>query len=534
MTDDYVGLASGDDWSEQKEFDVPQSFDEVKAKLDCVRARQGNWQGKKAFEILREVLKIIKEDLQLRGTFYVHPTGYYFFWESRQQLVLLDAKANSFLRLLMQYGIEAGETMVKAIAPALRIEAEDRGRKTDLYRFSHYDAVANRLFLSDFGGGVYIIEPKQIRHERNATHGILFFNKETDTPYRREDTHSSEVSLDAIFETINFVDHSLSIVEQRRLLKTWCYSLCFPELLPTRPILAMIGGPGSGKTTTLRLIGRILFGPGFNVTPLSHEVKDFDAVVTNEPFAAFDNADTRVPWLEDRLAIAATGGKIMRRGLYTDNELRAFPISAFVAITSRSPHFRREDVADRLLPMHLERRTNFTSEHVMLEKWEGLRNQLMTSIINDLQLIVRDLSEREVSSGTSTSRLADFAQFAQVCSRSLGWEDDISTTLDRLGETQSDFAAEGDSLTLLLDEWIPGAVGEDGEVTVKASELHAILAELGRKTGIGYTCVDPRALGRRLGSLEIPLGLRYGVTKEDRGGRKRYYTFRYLEREEAA
>ena len=32
-----------------------------------------------------------------------------------------------------------------------------------------------------------------------------------------------------------------------------------------------------------------------------------------------------------------------------------FPITAFVGITSRTPHFRREDVADRLLLFHVER-----------------------------------------------------------------------------------------------------------------------------------------------------------------------------------
>ena len=53
----------------------------------------------------------------------------------------------------------------------------------------------------------------------------------------------------------------------------------FPELFPTRPILAMIGEKGSGKTSVLRRIGQMLFGPKFQVMGMSHEPKDFDAAV---------------------------------------------------------------------------------------------------------------------------------------------------------------------------------------------------------------------------------------------------------------
>ena len=121
-------------------------------------------------------------------------------------------------------------------------------------------------------------------------------------------------------------------------------------------ILALIGDKGSGKTFALQRIGQVVIGPGFDVVSLSREERDFDALVTNSPMVAFDNVDSGPAWLENRLATLATGGQIGRRELYTTNRQVTFPIKAFAAVTSRTPPFRRDDVAERLLPIRLARR----------------------------------------------------------------------------------------------------------------------------------------------------------------------------------
>jgi hypothetical protein len=95
----------------------------------------------------------------------------------------------------------------------------------------------------------------------------------------------------------------------------WIYTLLFPALFPSRVILAAIGPMGSGKTTTIKLVGRTMFGRSFDPTPLPHKPDDLDASLTNETFVLLDNADKRAEWLEDKLAVAATGGSIDRRAL---------------------------------------------------------------------------------------------------------------------------------------------------------------------------------------------------------------------------
>jgi hypothetical protein len=82
----------------------------------------------------------------------------------------------------------------------------------------------------------------------------------------------------------------------------------FPALRRTRIIPAFLGPMGSAKTSTMPMIGILLCGAEFDVTGLSRGREDaFVAAVSNRVIVALDNADSRIPWLEDSLATYATG-----------------------------------------------------------------------------------------------------------------------------------------------------------------------------------------------------------------------------------
>ncbi len=196
-----------------------------------------------------------------------------------------------------------------------------------------------------------------------------------------------------ILSPMRFQEDNLTAEDRRLLFLVWFYSLFFPELFPTRPILAVIGERGSGKTISLRKVGQLLFGPSFNVMQLTDDPKDFDAAVTHDPFVAVDNSDTKVPWLDDRLAVVATGGSVKRRELYTTNRLVEFPVRAFVGVTSRTPHFRREDVADRLLLFYVKRFEMFVPESKILNELQVRRDEVLTEVVSHLHEIVRALEE---------------------------------------------------------------------------------------------------------------------------------------------
>ena len=86
------------------------------------------------------------------------------------------------------------------------------------------------------------------------------------------------------------------------------------------------------------------------MTGLEREREDaFVAAITNNYIVIFDNVDGKMAWVNDRLATAASGSLILRRRLYTTNEVAIYQPKCFIGLTSRDPRFKRDDVADRLV-----------------------------------------------------------------------------------------------------------------------------------------------------------------------------------------
>ena len=133
--------------------------------------------------------------------------------------------------------------------------------------------------------------------------------------------------------------------------------------LQTRPSIRF----DFGRHPALRRILRLLFGPSGDVTSLEREREDaFVAAITHGHFVVLDNLDGNISWINDRLAVAATGSLIQRRRLYTTNEAVVYRPRCFLAVTSRDPRFRRDDVADRLILLNVERLQQFDEESGLL------------------------------------------------------------------------------------------------------------------------------------------------------------------------
>jgi hypothetical protein len=125
----------------------------------------------------------------------------------------------------------------------------------------------------------------------------------------------------------------------------------------------------------------------------------------------------------------------------------------FVALTSRTPKFRRDDVADRLIVLQLERRSSFGAEERLLEVLHEHRNAIMSEMALLLQYVVKVLQDYEDWDVETTFRMADFAIFALKYGRGNGTEADIRAIFAQLAREQKQFATEMDSTCILLNKW---------------------------------------------------------------------------------
>jgi len=332
---------------------------------EVFHARQNHGWGdsRREFEINAQVATIIGRDLNDRGRFYWNPVDAYFFNDDDKKLIRLHKDDIECTQLLHRYGINRTERIFGYLIDDFRVAARKNGTGVQPYRMALYDQEHFALYLYNNDNQVYRIRTGSIELVDNGADGVMFLSDSRAESFTIGPSAPRTSLLDrTIFSKIPLADDNLSAAERRLMFSLWFYSLFFGSIMPTKPILAFVGEKGSGKSSTLRRVGKLLFGSRFDVMPLPQKVEDFDAAVSNSAFVAIDNADSRVKWLEDRLATVATGGTIRRRQLYTDNNIIEMPVHCSLAITSRTPHFKRDDVADRLLIMRVERIRDFSSE----------------------------------------------------------------------------------------------------------------------------------------------------------------------------
>jgi hypothetical protein len=123
------------------------------------------------------------------------------------------------------------------------------------------------------------------------------------------------------------------------------------------PAIVPLGASAGGKTTLARAIVRLLRGPEGDVSTISGDKRDFDALTTRRPVVAFDNLDGQAPpWFADAFATAVTGGRSDGRTLYTNDDVNSKPKTAALVVSTRTANFaKRPDIVERLLPLFMVR-----------------------------------------------------------------------------------------------------------------------------------------------------------------------------------
>jgi hypothetical protein len=499
-------------------------YDAVRAEVDQVRQKQSKTF--KNFEVNRQVAHLLIADLSTRGEFLNDGQCGYFFHTSEKRLVPIQKGALALEQLLSHYGLAASEQLYGFVLDAIRLHGLGHGRFTKVYDFTHYEVSKSLLYIFNFGQQVYRLSSNAIELIDNGADGVLFVHNEKHAAFTYNKSEEEGLFDRLILDGIQFRDEVLSALDRRQLLRIWIYGLFFSELLSTKPILALIGPMGSGKSSELRKIGRVLFGDHFNVMQLATDPKDFDAAMTNEHFVAIDQSDTRVTWLDDRLATAATGGTIKRRDYYTTNRLVEFPIRAFIAMTSRTPHFRREDVADRLILLYVERFREFVPESRLLRILSEKRNAIMTDLLEKLQGVLKALADVE-QHYHGNFRLADFASFAMRIAEHEGWGNQMAAILDRLGQEQKCFTAEDEPLIALIDEWLALSDSKNVGRELTSAELRGELEIIAKAGNIDFPYKTTQSFAQALRGTMNTLAAVFDVVERTGSARKRFLSFRH-------
>jgi hypothetical protein len=402
----------------------------------------------KTFDKRRQILALAAAALKACGHFCRTPEGRLFYF-SKFDRRLYDLEQQDFTHLLTGVsGLSPTEGEFRFVLSMIQAEAA-RTKPVDIHCLAYFDPARGFLAVSDGGPGVWIRERcGQWTRSWNGEQGIFFFTEPDAAPFE-PDFNAAPEDLDWLLEQIPFAHGALTIEEQHNALLICLLQLFFPHFRRTAVIPAFLGPQGAGKSTALRILGRFLTGPQFDVTQLRADREDnFVAAVTNRLVCGIDNADTRVKWLEDALATYATRQRYQMRKLYTTNDEIAYRPRAFLMLSSRDPHFRRPDVAQRLLPFYFDRLDSYREEASIFDALEQRRGRVWGALLGYLGRLADVILD--IPAPALRFRMADFAAFGWRATRAAGQEKAWLDILKKLDTAQSHFAAEGDGVIEVL------------------------------------------------------------------------------------
>jgi hypothetical protein len=398
----------------------------------------------------RTIFSAVLDEMRKQGVF-LHTTtgkGWYIRSDVGRPIAveLLSEKMRSMLDI--QFGLNQTEPESKYVIAGLKAHISTLPETAIEAALSRFNPHTNTMLLHTGKRMVINVTADEIVTSYNGYEDVVFPwipSVEPFTPnYRQAVDWGSELFGDGSRGYGSGVDNitNMTPTQAMALFKTWFLFVLFRDAAHTRPVIANIGQPGSGKTCIFKRIYTTLYGRRKSIGAVTTQ-EDFDHTVATEPLLVLDNVDTWERWLPDRLALSAGTTDHNKRKLYSDSDSVTMRRQAILGVTAHNPKFGREDVADRFLLFTFSRFENFISEELILSDLNEKRNVLWGAIVQDIQRVLRTPLP---TTGVPQFRIEDFARYGLWIARALGCERDFVSAIEDVKSAQQTFSLEEEGL----------------------------------------------------------------------------------------
>jgi len=432
----------------------------LQAKFFQIQMTKGLTSGERFAQMAIAVL----EKLHACGRFFFHTEHHDFatamFFDGTRKLLLPIADDQFLSWLSSLIGINRTERAFQFILAAIQDEALT-GETTGLLPESFWATRPGVIYLSNGNGHLVKITPETVTQEDNGTDEVLFPAGDTLKPWKLVEPKNPFEHC-ALFKSM-----STTAPHGKLLFELWVCAMASNQR--TKPPLILSGPVGSGKTRLAVGVAE-LFGLPPRITAITKNgEEDFWTQAHAGGMVCYDNADTRTDWLPDALAAAATDGTREKRRLYTDTARIVQRSRAWAIITSANPTFAADSgLADRLLIVRLERRTDETAESALSDEIALNRDSGLSWIADVLSVV---LADKNPVPGGLNKRHPDFATLSVRIGRAMGREQDALNAIKNAEADKSTFNLENDDIGMS----IIGLMEAESSFSGTASELLAKL-----------------------------------------------------------
>lgn len=176
------------------------------------------------------------------------------------------------------------------------------------------------------------------------------------------------------------------------------------------PVLALTGEQGTGKSTTARVLRRLVDPNDADLRAEPREERDLWVAAVNGWFVALDNVSRLPSWLSDALCRIATGAGFAARTLYENREETILAAQRPVVLTSIADVIAQPDLLDRALVLTLPRLADEEREpeSAFWAAFEAERPALLGALLDH---VAQSLAREQQVHLTSYPRMADFARW---------------------------------------------------------------------------------------------------------------------------
>ncbi|TSB32308.1 ATP-binding protein, partial [Streptomyces benahoarensis] len=230
------------------------------------------------------------------------------------------------------------------------------------------------------------------------------------------------------------------------------------------PAPFLTGPQGAGKSTAGRMLVRIIEGMSGDLRRAPKDEENLITAVAAGWVTALDNLSHLPPDLSDLMCCVVTGAESIKRALFTDGDVVRSRYRRPLLLTGIDVGVIRPDLAERLLPLRLERPRVRKTEAELWAEFEPAQPVILGSLL-DLTVKVR-AAEAETPTDL---RMADFAHLCAQLDTATGFGalpayraslDDLNDDViegDLLAQTVLNHAATlapGEETRMTSSEWL--------------------------------------------------------------------------------